>query len=73
MTADIRSVSVADVPPITNKHFLEALASIRPSVSEKDLHNLMAWNEEFGTYKRMEQGGGGGPGSGEPLGRVSTQ
>ncbi len=58
-SAGLAALSAADVPPIAHRHFLDALASIRPSVGEKDLGKLMAWNEEFGTYPRCHQEGPG--------------
>lgn len=51
----LSSVSAADVPPIAFRHFLDALASTRPSVGDKDLGKLMAWNEAFGSYPRCHQ------------------
>lgn len=53
--AGLSSLSAADVPPIAYRHFLDALASVRPSVGDKDLGKLMAWNEQFGTYPRSHQ------------------
>ena len=61
LPGDIRSISAEEVPPILVKHFRQALASIRPSVSEKDLGALHAWNDEFGTFPRE----GGEEGEGE--------
>ena len=52
----INNVQLSDVPPITPQHFEEALASVRPSVSEQDLGALYAWNESFGTFKRGATG-----------------
>jgi hypothetical protein len=70
-SAGLAALSAADVPPIAHRHFLDALASVRPSVGDKDLGKLMAWNEEFGTYPRYHQQEGGegekenrGPGGG---------
>lgn len=55
MATDISRVRVSDVPPIRYQHFLDALASIRPSVSEKDLGGLKQWNQEFGTFPRLSE------------------
>jgi fidgetin-like protein 1 len=52
MGTDIQSVRVAEVPPIRFQHFLDALASTRPSVSDKDLGTLQQWNQDFGTFPR---------------------
>ena len=52
MGKDISSVNVNDVPAIRYCHFTDALASVRPSVSEKDLGSLQQWNDEFGSFKR---------------------
>lgn len=52
MGKDISSLNVNDVPAIRSCHFVDALASVRPSVSEKDLGNLQQWNDEFGSFKR---------------------
>lgn len=49
---DISAIDWRDVPPISFVHFREALSSVRPSVSEKDLGTLLDWNDEFGTYAR---------------------
>lgn len=49
---DISAIDLRDVPPISFVHFREALSSVRPSVSEKDLGTLLDWNDEFGTYAR---------------------
>lgn len=62
----LASLSAADVPPITHRHFQDALASVRPSVGDKDLGKLMQWNEDFGTYPRChEEGEGDGGGDGK--------
>lgn len=55
MATDISNVSVADVPPIQYSHFVEALSSIRPSVSSKDLGGLRQWNAEYGTFPRSSE------------------
>lgn len=54
LAGDITALAVADVPPIHFRHFLEALSTLRPSVSEKDLDTLLAWNDDFGTFSRQK-------------------
>lgn len=46
-------VSVADVPPISYKHFRQALKGMRPSVSPADLVQYIEWDKTFGS-KRAE-------------------
>ncbi len=76
---DINALAVADVPPIQYRHFREALASVRPSVSEKDLGTLLDWNDLFGSFPRdlvnvkvteEDGGGGGGRGGGGGMGKA---
>jgi len=55
---DISAIDLSDIPPISFLHFREALSSVRPSVSEKDLGTLLDWNDEFGTYSRGVCGAG---------------
>ena len=43
-----------EVPPITMKHFEDALQSVGASVSPSDLDRYIEWNSTFGTYRRME-------------------
>lgn len=50
---DLRSIQAGDVPPICNDHFLEALDSVAPSVSQSDLSRYIEWNMQFGSFRRM--------------------
>ena len=53
--SDICGLKASDVPPINSLHFDQALRSIKPSVSSKDLGDLKKWNEEFGTFQRIDE------------------
>lgn len=55
---DICTVEVSQVPPIQYQHFVDAMSSVRPSVSDKDLGALIQWNSEFGSYKRATESNG---------------
>ncbi len=51
---DLSRINLEDVPPISYRHFSEALDVVSPSVSGQDLQKYVTWNTEFGTYRRME-------------------
>lgn len=51
---DLNKITLADVPPISFRHFAEALCIVSPSVSGHDLQKYVNWNIEFGSYRRME-------------------
>mmetsp|Transcript_20883 Transcript_20883/g.30051 ORF Transcript_20883/g.30051 Transcript_20883/m.30051 type:complete len:524 (-) Transcript_20883:94-1665(-) len=51
---ELHRIVAADVPPVSARHFEEALDVVSPSVSVKDLEKYIRWNTEFGTYRRME-------------------
>jgi fidgetin-like protein 1 len=47
-------VNVTDIPPISYKHFRQALKGMKPSVSPADLVQYVEWDKTFGS-KRAEQ------------------
>jgi fidgetin-like protein 1 len=51
---DLNNITLEDVPPISFRHFSEALSVMSPSVSGQDLQKYVNWNVEFGSYRRME-------------------
>ena len=50
----VHVASASDVPPISMRHFEDALQSVGASVSTSDLDRYIEWNKTFGTYRRME-------------------
>lgn len=51
---DLLRISLDTMPPITLRHFEDALDSVLPSVSSEDLHRYVQWNNQFGSFRRME-------------------
>jgi fidgetin-like protein 1 len=47
-------VEVADIPPISLKHFKRALRSVRPSVASSDLEQYIEWDKSFGSKLVMD-------------------
>ena len=45
-------IDVKDVPPISYKHFRQALKGMNPSVAQSDLDVYLQWNSTYGS-KRM--------------------
>ncbi len=44
-------VDVKDVPPISCKHFRQALCGMRPSVAPSDLVQYLEWDRLFGSKR----------------------
>jgi SpoVK/Ycf46/Vps4 family AAA+-type ATPase len=44
-------VDVNDIPPISFKHFRQALRGMRPSVSPQDLVHYVEWDRLYGTKR----------------------
>jgi fidgetin-like protein 1 len=44
-------VDISDVPPISYRHFRQALKSMKPSVSPDDLTHYIEWDKRFGTKR----------------------
>ena len=42
-------IKAEDMPPITYKHFRSSLRGISPSVAQKDLIELVQWNDTYGS------------------------
>ena len=51
---DLHQIVASDVPPISWRHFEEALTMLSSSVSSEDLDKYISWNSTFGTYRRIE-------------------
>ncbi|PVU95018.1 hypothetical protein BB561_002112 [Smittium simulii] len=47
--SDIKNVNLADIEPISHKHFIEALKQIRASVSQTDLQLYLDWDASYGS------------------------
>lgn len=47
-------VDVADVPPISYKHFRQALKGMKPSVSPADLVQYIEWDKTFGSKRAVQ-------------------
>lgn len=52
-SGDLLNIAPGDVPPITARHFEEALEAVRPTVSPGDLQRYVDWNASFGSFRRM--------------------
>lgn len=50
----LERISVNDVPSIDKHHFYDAFDSVTSSVSQGDLQKYIDWNNEYGSYKRMD-------------------
>lgn len=48
---DINSVELDNLREVNLKDYLDALALVKPSVSEKSLTQYMNWNGEFGSFQ----------------------
>jgi fidgetin-like protein 1 len=48
-------INIADVPPITYKHFRQALKRMKPSVSPEDLIPYIEWDKTYGSSKRTNE------------------
>ena len=48
-------VDVADVPPISYKHFRQALRGTMPSVAPSDLDQYIAWDNTYGSHRAEQQ------------------
>ena len=48
-------VDVADVPPISYKHFRQALRGTMPSVAPSDLNQYVEWDQTYGSHRANEQ------------------
>jgi len=51
---NLHSISLEHMPPITLRHFKDALDSVLPSVSGGDLNRYIEWNNLYGSFRRME-------------------
>ena len=47
-------VDLKDVPPISYKHFRQALKSMNPSVAQEDLDVYLQWNATYGSKSLVE-------------------
>lgn len=45
---------VSEIPPITYKHFRQALRRMKPSVSPQDLIQYVEWDRTYGSSKRAD-------------------
>jgi SpoVK/Ycf46/Vps4 family AAA+-type ATPase len=52
-SGDLQRIDALSMPPISLAHFSEAFEAVMPSVSTKDLHRYVQWNNEFGSFRRM--------------------
>ncbi len=52
-SGDLHSIDALSMPAVSLQHFTEALETVLPSVSNKDLHRYIEWNNEFGSFRRM--------------------
>jgi SpoVK/Ycf46/Vps4 family AAA+-type ATPase len=50
----LSNIREEDVPSVSYSHFLQAIEVVQPSVSSNDLKRYIAWNSEFGTYRKIE-------------------
>ncbi|CAM9484003.1 unnamed protein product [Ascophyllum nodosum] len=50
--SSICSIKASDVPPMEARHFTYARQCMRPSVGAEEITHYVAWNEEFGSFKR---------------------
>jgi fidgetin-like protein 1 len=48
-------VEVSDIPPISFKHFRQALRSVRPSVSPSDLVQYIEWDKTYGSRRADDE------------------
>lgn len=48
-------VELKDVPPISFKHFRQALKSMNPSVAKEDLEVYLQWNATYGSNSLTEE------------------
>lgn len=51
---NIRTIALADVRPVDHNDYVNALTSVRPSVSPLDLSGYKEWNASFGSYQFTE-------------------
>jgi SpoVK/Ycf46/Vps4 family AAA+-type ATPase len=52
-SGNLKSIDAHSMPPVSPQHFLEAFEAVLPTVSAKDLHRYVEWNNEFGSFRRM--------------------
>lgn len=52
-SGDLQSIDAQSMPPVSLAHFADAFEAVLPSVSGKDLHRYIEWNNEFGSFRRM--------------------
>ncbi len=50
----LQNMSAHAIPPVNRHHVLAALDSVSSSVSVEDLKRYIDWNQQFGTYKKLE-------------------
>jgi fidgetin-like protein 1 len=48
-------VNVTDIPPISYKHFRQALKGMKPSVSPADLVHYVEWDKTFGSKRAAQE------------------
>lgn len=53
-------IDLKDLPPITYKHFRQALQGMQPSVSPDDISQYIAFDKTFGSKRASEMQGGDG-------------
>lgn len=52
----IIDVDPSDIPPISYKHFRQALRGTKPSVAQADLLQYIEWDQTYGSGSRQQQG-----------------
>ena len=50
---NLNHIKTTDIVQIADRHFIEALDTVAPSVSQNDLIRYKKWNDTFGTYKNL--------------------
>jgi SpoVK/Ycf46/Vps4 family AAA+-type ATPase len=50
---NLKNIKIQEVDAINKTHFLDALETVLPSVSQKDLKKYIDWNDLFGSFRKM--------------------
>lgn len=51
---NLQSVAAAHVGAVCKRHFEAALETVAPSVSPHDLTRHLQWNQQFGSFRKLE-------------------
>ena len=55
ISGDIRNIMAESLRELNMQDFLEAIANVKPTVSNDDLDKLKEWNQQFGSFQFSEE------------------